>query len=205
MTAVVDYGVGNLASVCNMLRKAGGIPVVSRDPQQIVDADRLLLPGVGHFDYGMKRLNESGLRPALEHFALELKRPVLGICLGAQILGNGSEEGESHGLGWIDMWCRRFKSTAGLRVPHMGWRRIEPKRPSPLLAATSPEARFYFVHSFRMECANEEDVLGTANYGGEFTCVVQRENVSGVQFHPEKSLKHGLALLQAFVQSKRDE
>jgi glutamine amidotransferase len=199
MIVIVDYGVGNLMSVNNMLRKAGAEVLITRDPAAVLDAGKLLLPGVGHFDHGMKMLNASGLREAIDRFALELHRPVLGICLGAQILGKGSEEGQAPGLGWIDMECRRLPASPGLRVPHMGWNRIAQKKPSPLLDGLSPDARYYFVHSYYMNCADPADVLATAVHGIEFTCAVQRGNIFGTQFHPEKSLRHGLALMHAFV------
>ncbi len=182
-----------------MLRKAGGDVTVSRDPVEILAADKLLLPGVGHFDHGMKMLNASGLREALDRFALELRRPVLGICLGAQILGKRSEEGVESGLGWIDMECHRFDAMPGIRVPHMGWNQIRRKKPSPLLDHMEADARFYFVHSYRMICTEPEDVLATATHGVEFVCAVQRDNIMGTQFHPEKSLRHGLALMRSFV------
>lgn len=200
MIVIVDYGVGNLLSVHNMLRKAGGEAVISGDREQILAADKLLLPGVGHFDHGMKMLDAAGLREPLDCFALELRRPILGICLGAQILGKGSEEGELPGLGWIDMVCRRLPAAPGLRVPHMGWNQITLRKSSPLLADMSADARFYFVHSYCMHCADAADVLATAVHGVEFTCAVQRGNISGTQFHPEKSLRHGLALMRSFVE-----
>ncbi len=200
MIVIVDYGVGNLLSVQNMLRKAGGEALVSGDVAQILTADKLLLPGVGHFDHGMKMLNASGLREPLDRFALEMRRPVLGICLGAQILGRGSEEGKVPGLGWIDMYCKRLAASPGLRVPHMGWNRINQRKPSPLLDGMDEGARFYFVHSYYMNCADRTDVLATALHGVEFTCAVQRGNIVGTQFHPEKSLRHGLALMRAFVE-----
>lgn len=199
MIVVVDYGVGNLSSVSNMLQRAGGEVIFSCDPETILMADKLLLPGVGHFDHGMKMLNASGLRTVLDRFALEMRRPVLGICLGAQILGKGSEEGSSPGLGWIDMVSRKLPAMPGIRVPHMGWNQIVRKKPSPLLDQMAEDARFYFVHSYRMCCAQSEDVLATAIHGIEFTCAVQRGNIMGTQFHPEKSLRHGLALMQSFV------
>lgn len=200
MIVVVDYGVGNLSSVSNMLRKAGADVCVSHDPGVLLAADKLLLPGVGHFDHGMKMLNGSGLREALDRYALEMKRPVLGICLGAQILGKGSEEGVATGLGWIDMFCHRFEAMPGIRVPHMGWNQVMRRKSSPLLDAMEENARFYFVHSYRMQCADSDDVLATATHGNDFTCAIQRGNIFGTQFHPEKSLRHGLALMKAFVE-----
>lgn len=199
MIAVLDYGVGNLASVCNMVRKAGGDPRIVRTPADVLQADRLLLPGVGHFDHGMSMLNASGVRDALDEFALVLRRPVLGICLGAQILGRGSEEGKSPGLGWLDMVCERFDVRPGLRVPHMGWSAIVATKPSPLLAGQAANARFYFVHSYKMRCIDPGIELATAEHAGEFTCAVQQGNIAGTQFHPEKSLRHGLAFMRAFV------
>ena len=200
MIVIVDYGAGNLASVQNMLRKAGGDALISGDPQQVLAAEKLILPGVGHFDHGMKRLNAAGLRSALDRYALELRRPLLGICLGAQMLGRGSEEGGEAGLGWLDMQCRRLPASPGLRVPHMGWNRIERRKPSPLLDGMAEDARYYFVHSYCMHCAAPADVLATAAHGVEFVCAVQRGNIFGTQFHPEKSLRHGLALMRAFVE-----
>ncbi len=200
MVVIVNYGVGNLSSVQNMLRKAGAQASISSEPKDILAADKLLLPGVGHFDYGMKMLNQSGLRDALDHFALELHRPVLGICLGAQILGHGSEEGDTSGLGWIDMHCLRLQPAPGLRVPHMGWNQVSLKRPSPLFANADGDARYFFVHSYFMECVDAGDVVGTSCHGIEFACAVQRGNIFGTQFHPEKSLRHGLALMRAFAE-----
>ncbi len=200
MIIVVDYGVGNLSSVINMIRKAGGEVGVSRDPDEILTADKLLLPGVGHYDYGMKMLNSSGIRDAVDRFALDLKKPVLGICLGAQILGKGSEEGDTPGLGWIDMHCRRLPSAPNLRVPHMGWNQIVRKKSSVLLDRMTEDARFYFVHSYYMDCESPQDILASAIHGIEFACAVQVGNIYGTQFHPEKSLKYGLALMRAFVE-----
>ena len=199
MVVIVDYGIGNLSSIENMLRKAGADVCISSDPNEIRRAGKLLLPGVGHFDYGMKKLNSSGLRDAIEEVALYMARPVMGICLGAQMLGKGSEEGDTPGLGWIDMECRRLSVHPGIRVPHMGWAQIEKFQSSPLLDSTSEDARFYFVHSYYMLCKSQKNIIATARHGAEFTCAVQQGQIFGTQFHPEKSLRHGLALLSAFV------
>jgi len=200
MIVIADYGVGNLASVSNMLRKVGAEVLISRKPEDILSADKLLLPGVGHFDHGMKSLNSSGIRDALDRFALDLKRPVLGICLGAQIMGQSSEEGSLSGLGWFDMTCLRFRESIGLRIPHMGWNQISQKKPSLLLDRQEADARYYFVHSYQMTLSNATDILATTIYGSEFVCAIQRENLTGVQFHPEKSLRHGIALMRAFAE-----
>lgn len=198
MIAIVDYGVGNLRSVSNMFRKAGATAKISSDPAEIAAADKLLLPGVGHFDHGMRMLRESGLKETIDEFALETRKPVLGVCLGAQILGKSSEEGDEPGLGWIDMECKRLPETDGLRVPHMSWNQIMLQRPCQLFPDLQPDTRYYFVHSYYISCKNPDDVVATARHGIEFACAVQRDNIFGTQFHPEKSLRHGLALMRAF-------
>lgn len=199
MIVIVDYGVGNLASVGNMLRKAGAQAEVSGKAETIAGANKILLPGVGHFDHGMRQLRESRLETVLHDFAAS-GRPVLGICLGAQILGKSSEEGSAAGLGWIDMVCRRFSPSEIHRTPHMGWNELTLKRPCGLFPNGVEGSRFYFVHSYCMTCADPGDVVATASHGLEFACVVQRGNIYGTQFHPEKSLRHGLALMKAFVE-----
>lgn len=199
MIVIVDYDVGNLASVCNMLRKADAEAVISGDPDVISCAEKLVLPGVGHFDHGMRMLDASGLRGTLDDFALRRRKPVLGICLGAQMLGKGSAEGDLAGLGWIDMECRRFPAMEDLRVPHMGWSRLKMKLDCALFDLAAVDARYYFVHSYYMQCANLADEVASAQYGIEFTSVVQRDNIFGAQFHPEKSLRHGMALMRAFA------
>lgn len=200
MLIIANYGVGNLASVCNMLRKIGVEARVSEAPADILQANRVILPGVGHFDHGMKMLNESGLREALDEYVHIRRRPILGICLGAQILGRGSEEGDTPGLGWLDMVSKRFPAHPDFRVPHMGWSPVHMRSSSPLFKYSAVEARYYFVHSYYMQCANEDDVIGVSEHGMEFTSAVQRANVVGVQFHPEKSLRHGLAVMRAFAE-----
>lgn len=200
MIVIVNYGVGNLASVRNMLGRTGARTTISSDASEIIAAEKLILPGVGNFDYGMNMLNQSGLRDTLDHVALEMRRPVLGICLGAQILGHGSEEGNSKGLGWIDMYCRRLLPAPDVRVPHMGWNQVSLKRTSPLFVNAECNARYYFAHSYFMACAEVDDVVGTSSHGIEFACAVQSGNIFGTQFHPEKSLRHGLALMRAFAE-----
>lgn len=199
LITVLDYGVGNLASVGNMLRAAGAELKISSDPLDVVSADKLVLPGVGHFDHGMRMLNSSGLRDAIDHFALELRRPVLGICLGAQIMGLGSEEGKEPGLGWINMFCQKFPSIPGYRVPHMGWNQISCVKSSPLFDSMEDSARFYFVHSYYMHCIDESLTSSRTTHGIEFTCSIEKSNIFGVQFHPEKSLRHGAKFMREFV------
>ncbi|MDA9657654.1 imidazole glycerol phosphate synthase subunit HisH [Alphaproteobacteria bacterium] len=202
MIIIIDYGVGNLSSVKNMLKKAGTEAMISKDRNQILDAEKIILPGVGHFDFGMQMLNKSRLRDTLDKFALELRRPILGICLGSQILGLSSKEGKEPGLGWIDMKCKLLPLSPGLRVPHMGWNNIKLKKKSLLFSNNLKDTRYYFVHSYYMDCNDSNDILATSSHGIEFTCVVQRGNIFGTQFHPEKSLRHGQEFIRKFVEIK---
>lgn len=200
MITIVDYNMGNLGSILNMLKKIGQQAQVSADPALISQADKLLLPGVGAFDAGMNNLERSGLIPLLNRRVLEDRVPTLGICLGMQLMTRRSEEGERAGLGWIDAEALRFRpADAAIKVPHMGWNRVTPARPSPLTDELPHEPRFYFVHSFYVRCRDAADVLLTTPFGGHFASAFQRGNVWGVQFHPEKSHKFGMALLRNFA------
>ena len=202
MITIINYNAGNIKSIQNMLKRIGAKSCISADAKEIEQAEKLILPGVGHFDYGMKNLQESGLIEVLNKKVLIDKVPLLGICLGAQLLGNRSEEGILSGLGWIDMEVVKFdenKLPENLKIPHMSWNEINIKKQSNLLIGLSNESRFYFVHSYHMKCNNENDILANTNYGYEFTSAVEKENIFGVQFHPEKSHKFGMRLLENFV------
>jgi glutamine amidotransferase len=196
---IVDYGVGNLASVKNMLVKVGANAVISSNFKELLTSDKIVLPGVGHFDHGMKMLKKSGLISVLNSFALEMRKPLLGICLGAQILGLGSEEGYLDGLGWIKMHCCKFPETPSFLVPHMGWNTLNKVSENPLLDKLSVDARFYFVHSFFMKCSHLKNVYANTPHGIDFSSVVGTRNIYGTQFHPEKSLRNGMNLLDTFV------
>jgi glutamine amidotransferase len=204
MIAIINYGVGNLGSIQNMLKKVGHTDnVITNNPDEINKADKLILPGVGAFDAGMQKIKESGLLDVLNYNALEVKKPVLGICLGMQLLGKGSEEGVLPGLGWIDAYTRRFQFSeewAHLKIPHMGWNEVKPAKDHPLIKDLPVPSRFYFVHSYYVKCANEADALMRCHYGIDFTCSVQHENIMGVQFHAEKSHKFGMQLLKNFAE-----
>ena len=205
MIIVVNYGIGNLASVKNMLKKAGVTDVeISADAADLRRADKVILPGVGHFDNGMKKLRASGLFELLNEKVLGEKTPALGICLGAQMLTKGSEEGDAEGLGWIDAFCEKFdtaKMEKPLPVPNMGWAEVEEKKKSVLTRELPAEPRFYFTHSYHIVCHDPADALLTARYGFEYTAAIERENIYGTQFHPEKSHKFGMKLLSNFAQS----
>ncbi len=190
---------GNLGSVQNMLRRAGVDSIVTSDPEDVKAATRLILPGVGAFDSAMRRLDESGLRGILELKANEEKIPIMGICLGMQLLCNGSEEGQLPGLGWIDAVAKKIPNTSGLKVPHMGWNIVEPTRSSPLTDALGEEPRFYFVHSYGVHVTDQSDSLMKCTYGIEFDAAINRGNIYGAQFHPEKSHRFGMTLLKAFA------
>jgi glutamine amidotransferase len=197
---IVDYGSGNPASVLNMVRKSGGSATISREPQDIADATKMILPGVGAFDHGVNRMRELGLFDPFRAKA-ESGIPVLGICVGAQLLGKGSEEGQLPGLGLVDVAIKKFVAPAGteLRIPHVGWNTVNVRKDNPLIPPSGEEQRFYFTHSYHPVCGNEGDVLATADYGYGFAAAFSHGNVYGVQFHPEKSHRFGMALIRNFL------
>jgi glutamine amidotransferase len=202
MIAVIDYGVGNVSSIINMFNKIGVPSILTNDIVQIEKADKLVLPGVGAFDVGMQRLNKSGLTDIIKKFAIVDQKPLLGICLGMQMLGRKSQEGKDNGLELIPFDNIRFtldKNTQ-LKVPHMGWDIIsEYQKEDLLLQELSPQQRYYFVHSYHAVCDQEENVLMRCDYGYSFAAAVKKDNIYGVQFHPEKSHKFGMALLENFA------
>lgn len=200
MVAVIDYGLGNLGSIANMLKAIGEKSVITSDGKAIKAADKIILPGVGAFDAGMKQLQKRNLTELIQNEAREGK-PMLGICLGMQLLGRKSEEGTLDGLKLIPFDNIRFrlKEESGLKIPHMGWDIVEFKKKDQLLEGIDGIQRYYFVHSYHAKCDSEENVLMTCEYGYEFTVAVVKDNVYGVQFHPEKSHHFGMALLENFV------
>jgi glutamine amidotransferase len=202
MITIIDYGMGNLGSVQNMFKRIGVQTEISGDANVIAKATKILLPGVGAFDAAMQKITDSSLDEVLNQKALVEKVPVLGICLGMQLLTNGSEEGNLPGLGWVDAQTVKFKFEVDtkLKIPHMGWNRIYPQKQSAILDNLPPEPRFYFVHSYHVQCNNPKDVLGTSSFGGDFHSMLHHENIYGAQFHPEKSHKFGMKLLKNFAE-----
>lgn len=199
---VVDYGMGNLGSILNMLKKVGVPAELSKDADDILRAQKLILPGVGAFASAMNNLRARGYIDALNQKILTEKIPILGICLGMQLFSKQSEEGLVPGLGWLDAQTVRFQfdgSREHFKVPHMGWNTIRLCQKSPLFIDAEEERRFYFVHSFHMQCNDPRDVLACTQYGFEFTSAVCRGNILGTQFHPEKSHRFGLAFFKAFA------
>lgn len=202
MIAIVNYGIGNLDSVARAFRKCEAETVIATAPDQIEHADRIVLPGVGSFAKAMRFLDGSGLRSVIERKVIEEKTPLLGICLGFQMLTNHSEEGDAAGLGWIQGETRRFRfpdEGGSLKTPHLGWNDLERKKPSPLLEGIASGACFYFAHSYCVVCEDQSAVLATTRYGCDFVSVIHRDNIFGTQFHPEKSHANGLQLLRNFI------
>ncbi|MBK5400150.1 imidazole glycerol phosphate synthase subunit HisH [Pseudomonas sp. TH39(2020)] len=203
MITIIDYGLGNIQAFVNVYRRLH-IPVsVAKCASDLEGASKLILPGVGAFDHAIERLDASGMRPALNELVQHQKIPVLGICVGMQILANSSEEGSLPGLGWVPGSVRSFKAIpelSALALPHMGWNDVTPASDSALFKGFEMESRFYFLHSFFFECLNAEHIAATSTYGLDFSCAVRAGNVYGVQFHPEKSHHFGVGLLKNFAE-----
>jgi glutamine amidotransferase len=200
---IVDYGLGNIEAIANIYRRLE-IPVSkAADKQALADAQRIVLPGVGAFDWAMDRLHASGMRETLDRLVLQERKPVLGICVGMQMLAHRSAEGSAPGLGWIEADVRLFddeRFTGPTHLPHMGWNDVEPLAGEALFAGLEQDARFYFLHSYFIKPHNTADSVATADYGGPFCCAVRHGNIMGVQFHPEKSHQWGIRLLKNFAE-----
>lgn len=202
MITIVDYNTGNLNSIKNILKKIGVDSVITSDVDQVNSATKLILPGVGHYDYGMQNLRSLGLIDLLNKKVLHDKTPILGICLGVQLFTKGSDEGKEPGLGWIDGFTRVFDKSRmdiRLKVPHMGWSDVRSKPGSKLFDGYTEIPRFYFVHSYHLTCNNPADELVYSTHGYEFVAGVEHENIVGVQFHPEKSHLFGYQFMKKFA------
>ena len=203
MIAIVHYGLGNVAAIANIYKKLGIEVTLATSAAELERAERIILPGVGAFDWAIGRLNDSGMRPSLEKRVLGDGKPILGICVGMQMLARGSEEGELPGLGWIDGDVKRFDVThfaAKTHLPHMGWNDVRANDAAGLFAGLASGARFYFLHSYFFAAAHPEHVVAVTDYAGAFAASVRAGNVYGVQFHPEKSHHWGVRLLKNFAE-----
>lgn len=198
---LIDYGVGNIRAFANIYSRLNTTVEIATTAQAIRSANRLVLPGVGAFDWAMSRLNESGMRDALDVQVLERRVPVIGVCVGMQMMAKASDEGQLNGLGWIDGHVAKFNpvSNRNIPLPHMGWNDVLPLRDDEIFGGIS-DPRYYFLHSYVFHAANREDVLGETQYGGTFASAVRRANVYGMQFHPEKSHHWGISLLKNFAE-----
>jgi imidazole glycerol-phosphate synthase subunit HisH len=202
MIAVVDYGLGNVQAFLNAYKRLNVPARRATTVGDLAGATKVVLPGVGAFDHAMERLEASGMREALDRAVLAEGLPVLGVCVGMQILAHASEEGTREGLGWVDGRVRRLSGRQAadpLPLPHMGWNDVEPRLGQPLFDGLDVEARFYFLHSYYFECTRPDDVAAVTSYGEDFACAVRCRHIHGVQFHPEKSHHFGMRLLRNFA------
>lgn len=201
LIVIIDYGIGNLRSVLHKVKKLGIDSIISSNNEDILGADKLILPGVGSFAVGIENLKNFKLIDILNKKVLNEKTPILGICLGMQLFTKKSEEGNAEGLGWIDAETKRFNFTnKNLKIPHVGWNSIFLKKKSILFNDIQPDTYFYFTHSYHVCCKNEKDILCTTNYGYDFVSAINKDNIYGTQFHPEKSHKIGMKIIQNFAE-----
>ncbi|WBV61562.1 imidazole glycerol phosphate synthase subunit HisH [Chryseobacterium camelliae] len=202
MITLIDYGVGNINAFVNVYKRVD-VPVkIAKTKADLIDAQKLILPGVGHFDHAMTQLNNSGMRDYLDELVLDKKVPVIGICVGMQMMANNSDEGKMEGLKWIDATVKKFDETKInqiTRLPHMGWNDVKPVKDLELFRGLENDSIFYFLHTYYFECNNPNDIMAVTEYGGEFASAAHHENKYGIQFHPEKSHHYGEILLHNFA------
>ena len=201
MVTIIDYGVGNIFAFQNVFKRLNIPSRIAKSEDDLTNIDKLILPGVGHFDYAMSQLNKSGMRNRLDELVLIEKIPVIGICVGMQMMARKSDEGILDGLGWIDAEVKKFdESTIShhTKLPHMGWNDVTPNKNHPLFRGLEQEAIFYFLHSFYFKCLDEKNSISKTDYGINFSSSVQHNNIYGIQFHPEKSHSFGEKLLENF-------
>ena len=202
MIALIDYGVGNIRAFTNIYKNLN-IPVkIAKNVNDLTDVTKLILPGVGAFDHAMEQLEQSGMRQRLDELVLDNRMPIVGICVGMQMLAHSSDEGKLSGLGWIDASVKRFdvsKINYSTHLPHMGWNDVNPIKENGILKGLENDAKFYFLHSYYFHCNDPQDTIAITDYGIEFSCAVNKNNIYGVQFHPEKSHQYGIQLLNNFA------
>lgn len=202
MITIIDYGVGNINAFVNVYKRLSIATKIAKTASDLNDAQKIILPGVGHFDHAMSELINSGMREKLDELVMVKKIPVIGICVGMQMMGHSSDEGKLAGLGWIDALVKKFDETQikqVTRLPHMGWNDVNPVISNPLFEGLEKDALFYFLHSYYFKCNNTSDILATSEYGEQFACAAHHQNVYGIQFHPEKSHHYGETLLHNFA------
>jgi glutamine amidotransferase len=203
MITIIDYGIGNILAFANVYSRLNIPFVVAKSSNDLIGATKLILPGVGSFDHAMQKLSRSGMRMIVEKLVMDCRVPILGICVGMQMLARSSSEGVLPGLGWINGEVKKFDISLmphGTNLPHMGWNDVSPLADAGLFKDLGQDAKFYFLHSYYFECHRESDVLAVTDYGGRFCCAVNHNNIYGVQFHPEKSHHFGSQLLKNFAE-----
>jgi imidazole glycerol-phosphate synthase subunit HisH len=198
MITIIDYGLGNVLAFKNIYNRLKIPVIIAKTSNDLVGATKLILPGVGSFDYAMKKLKMSGMCQSIEQLVLEDKIPLLGVCVGMQMLAKSSDEGKLPGLGWVDAKVRKFSMLNNSILPHMGWNGVRQKAYNGLFKNMQDEANFYFLHSYYFDAFKESDIIGVSDYGVNFTCAIQSGNIFGVQFHPEKSHHFGMQLLKNY-------
>lgn len=203
MIAIVDYGLGNIQAIYTVFKNLNIPAKITSNRNDLKNIDKLILPGVGAFDYAMKKLENSGMLDSLNNLVLNERKHVLGICVGMQMLALSSEEGKQTGLGWLNADVKKFRWSNGKKnifIPHMGWNNVEQINENMLLKEIDNNSYFYFLHSYYYEANDEKNILATTNYGKDFASVVNKDNIYGVQFHPEKSHQCGVKLLKNFAE-----
>tara|TARA_Y100001954_G_C15677028_1_gene535753 strand:- start:138 stop:749 length:612 start_codon:yes stop_codon:yes gene_type:complete len=200
MITIIDYGLGNIKAFVNIYNQLNIKCSIASNKKELEDSTKLILPGVGSFDHAMSLLNKSGMRDSIENKVIDRKIPILGICVGMQILANSSEEGDMEGLGFIEGHVKKFLSEdlSGLPLPHMGWNNVQHNSSEDLFLDIKDKSRFYFLHSFYFECKKNIHAIASSHYGKDFKCAIKKDNIFGVQFHPEKSHNCGTKLLKNF-------
>lgn len=205
MVGIINYGVGNISAFVNIFKELN-IPLkIVSNKEDLTGVSKIILPGVGHFDYAMSKFDESGMKEIIDEMVVSMKVPVIGICVGMQMMANRSDEGKLKGLGWIDAEVKRFEpnqmvKNINLPLPHMGWNDVCPTGDSLIFEKLQENSKFYFLHSYYFICNNENDIIANSEYGISFTCAANHENIYGIQFHPEKSHKYGIQLLRNFAE-----